>query len=83
MNKKDLAEILKYSSSEWIYVVTYKNELLQLFCPFKVAALISIGNLNKGQVLSVSKVKVTKELVVVFVIEKRAYYYYHFNILID
>jgi hypothetical protein len=83
MNRKDLGELLKYSSSEWIYVVTYRNELLQLFCPFRIVVLTSVGGLYKGQILHVSMVKVTKDLVTVFLINGDAYYFYHFEILID
>ena len=78
-----MAEQLKYSSSECIYIITYNNILKQLFTPFKVAALSSIGVLNKGQIVWVEQVKVTMELKTVFVIEGSAYYYYHFDILIE
>jgi len=83
MNKQDLAEQLKYSSSQWLYVVTWNNLLKQLFTPFRVSVLKPIGTLSKGQVVWVGQVKVTLELKTVFVIDGRAYYYYHFNILID
>jgi hypothetical protein len=83
MDKNELAEQLKYSSSEWLYVVTWNNLLKQLFCPFKVAVLNSIGALKKGQVVWVQQVKVTMELKTVFVIDGSAYYYYHFDVLID
>ena len=83
MNKQELAEQLKYSSSEYLYIVTWNNMLKQLFCPFRVAALASIGMLNKGQIVWVEQVKVTMELKTVFVIEGSAYYYYHFDILIE
>ena len=83
MNKQDLGEQLKYSSSQWLYVVTWNNLLKQLFTPFRVSVLKPIGNLNKGQIVWVEQVKVTMELKTVFVIEGSAYYYYHFDILID
>jgi hypothetical protein len=83
MNKQDLSEQLKYSSSEWIYIVTYNNVLKQLFCPFRVFVLKSVGSLRQGQIASVEAVKVTMELKTVFVIDGSAYYYFHFDILID
>ncbi len=83
MNKQDLAEQLKYSSSQWLYVVTWNNLLKQLICPFRASVLKPIGNLNKGQIVWVEQVKVTMELKTVFVIEGSAYYYYHFDILIE
>jgi hypothetical protein len=83
MNKQDLAEQLKYSSSEWIYIVTWNNLLKQLFTPFRVTVLKSVGSLSEGQIVWVEAVKVTIELKTVFVIEGSAYFYYHFTILID
>ena len=83
MNKQELAEQLKYSSSECLYIITYNNILKQLFIPFKVSVLANIGALNKGQIVWVEQVKVTMELKTVFVIEGSAYYYYHFDILIE
>jgi|TARA_B110000093_G_C12886257_1_gene374111 hypothetical protein len=83
MDKQNLAFQLNYSSSQWLYVVTWNNILKQLFCPFKVIVLSQIGTLNKGQIVWVEAVKVTIELKTVFIVKQQAYYYYHFDILID
>ncbi len=83
MNKHDLAEQLKYSSSQWLYVVTWYNLLKQLFTPFRVCVLKPIGSLSKGQIVWVEAVKVTMELKTVFVIDGSAYYYYHFDIIVE
>jgi hypothetical protein len=81
MTRKQLAEMLKYSSSRELYIVTWDNRLIHLFCPFKVIVLYQIDTLNKDQVVSVEEVKVTLELITVYIINKKAYYYYHFDIL--
>ena len=83
MDKQDLAEQLKYSSSKWVYIVSWNNLLKQMFCPFRVAVLKSVGPLKKGQIVWVQQVKVTMELKTVFVIDGSAYFYCHFDILID
>lgn len=83
MNDKELAELLKYSSSKELYVVTWNNMLKLLFCPFKVKANRNIGMLKKGQEIMVDEVKVTQELQTVYIIKNVAYYYYHFDIVID
>ena len=83
MNRKDLAEQLKYSSSKWLYVVAWNNLLKQLFCPFKASVLSQIGPLQLGQIVYVQEVNVTSELKTVFIVDGSAYYYYHFNILLD
>jgi hypothetical protein len=82
MTKKDLAELLKYSSPREIYVITWNNILKRLFCPFRVKVLQDIGMLKKGQTVLVQEVKVTFELKTVYIIDNQAYYYYHFNILV-
>ena len=83
MDKNELAEQLKYSSSQWLYVVTWNSILKQLFCPFRVSVIDTIGELEAGQVVLVKEVKVTLDLKTVFIIDSNAYFYYHFNIIID
>jgi hypothetical protein len=82
MTKKDLAELLKYSSPKELWVITWNNILKRLFCPFRVKVLQDIGTLKKGQIVLVQEVKVTFELKTVYIIDNQAYHYYHFNILV-
>lgn len=83
MNDKELAELLKYSSSKELFVVTWNNLLILLFCPFKVKVIHNIGMLKKGQKVMVEEVKVTMDLQTVYIIKNVAYYYYHFDIILD
>ena len=83
MNQKYLVELLKYSSPFSILVVTYKNELIELFCPFTVYIKQDIGELLKGDKASVSLVKLSTNLKTVFIIEDKAYYYFYFDIMIE
>ena len=81
MTKRELAELLKYSSPREIYVITHYNVLKRVFCPFPVTVLQEIGVLKRGQIVLVDEIKVTLELKTVYNIDNEAYYYYHFNIL--
>ncbi|RKS55885.1 hypothetical protein BC962_0859 [Gillisia mitskevichiae] len=81
MTEQELAEILKYSSPNTLYVVAWNNLLTQLFCPFKVIVKHHIGELKIGQKVWVDNVKVTSSLTTVFIVKGRAYYFYHFEIL--
>jgi hypothetical protein len=83
MDKNELAEQLKYSSSDCLLIVTWKNLLKQMFCPFRVLVMTDIGPLKKGQIVWVQQVKVTMELKTVFVIDGGAYFFSYFDILID
>ncbi|MFD2891709.1 hypothetical protein ACFS5J_06760 [Flavobacterium chuncheonense] len=82
MNKKELAETLKYASPRVIYVVTWNNLLKKLFCPFQVKVIHDIGALRIGDIVFVEAVKVNLELKTVYIIQGKAYYYYHFEIIV-
>ena len=82
MTKKELAELLKYSSPLEIYVITWKNTLIKLHCPFEVLVLQDIGTLKKNQIVFVDEIKVTLELKTVYIINSEAYYYNRFNIML-
>ena len=83
MNERQLAELLKYSSPNELYIVTWNNLLKLLFTPFKVIVMDDLEKLAKGRVVWVEEVKVTKELKTVYIIKGKAYYYHHFEILAD
>lgn len=82
MKKKELIELLKYSSPESIWVVNYQNKLRELKCPFRVRAKYKIGRLEMGDVYFVTYVKLATNLKVVFMVDGLPYFYYHFEILI-
>ena len=81
MNDKQLAEILKYSSPNTLYIVTWNNLLKLLYCPFEVVMKHSIGDFKEGEKVLVEAVKVTTEIKTVFIVKGRAYFYYHFEII--
>lgn len=83
MNDKELAELLKYSNSKELWIVTYNNLLKLLFCPFKVLVKHNISTLKTGQVVWVEEVKITSELKTVYIIKGVAYYYNHFDLIVD
>lgn len=81
MNKERLSDILRYSNSDEILVVDITNRVAVLKCPFNVMALEDVGELLKSQIYDVEQIKVTPQLVTLFIIDKRAYYYFHFDII--
>jgi hypothetical protein len=83
MDEKQLADLLKYSNSKQLYIVTWNNILKLMFCPFKVKLLLNVGNLKKGQVVWVDEVKITQELKTVYIINGQAYYYHYFDIIVE
>ena len=83
MNEKQLAEILRYSSPNELYIVTWNNLLKLLITPFKVLVVEDVGGFKKGTVVWVQEVKVTMELKTVYIIKGRAYNYTHFEIITE
>ncbi len=83
MDYEKLSEILRFSTPRSLYIVTWNNLLKELFCPFKVKVINAIGNLEVDQIVWVEEIKVTPELKTVYVIDKTAYYYFHFDIMLD
>ena len=81
MNEKQLGYLLKYSSPNELYIVTWNNLLKLLITPFKVFVINDVGALKKGELVLVSEVKITMELKTVYIINGRAYYYHHFEII--
>jgi hypothetical protein len=81
INDDELAELLKYISPFEIYIVNGENELECLKVPFKVLVKYNIGVLVKDEIVLVDKVKITKDLISVYVVKNQSYYCYHFVIL--
>jgi hypothetical protein len=82
MTRKQLAEVLKYSSPNIIYVVAWNNILQKVFCPFQVQVLENIGNLKKGELVIVDAVKVDLQLKTIYIINSQAYYYHYFDFIL-
>ena len=83
MNDDEIAELLRYSSPKELYIVSWNNLLQILFCPFKVIVLDGIGELKQGEFYWVEEVKVTRDLTTVFLIKNQAYFYHHFDFVLD
>ncbi len=81
MDEKILAVILKYSTPNSLLIVDHNKKLKEKVCPFKVRVLRRLENFNKDDIVVVTSVRVTRELITVFIISGKAYYYYHFDII--
>ncbi|GAA3632188.1 hypothetical protein [Flavivirga jejuensis] len=84
MAKKDKQlDKLMYCSSSKLMIVTEKNKLKELYCPFYVRAKYSIMGLRKGQKIGVEAVKIDTNHKMVYVIMNRTFYYHHFEIVLN
>ncbi|WP_405378233.1 hypothetical protein [Nonlabens sp. Asnod3-A02] len=81
MTDEEIAKVLKYSSPNTMLIVNITSRLAELNCPFRVQVIQAIGLYSVGQILTVSSVKVTKDLITVYIISGLAYHYFHFDII--
>jgi hypothetical protein len=81
MKSKYFNSILKYCSPKVLYIINTHRRLDKRICPFEVRARLDVGDLRRGDIMSVESIKVTQDLVTVFIVNHKAYYYYHFDIL--
>jgi hypothetical protein len=82
MPPDELKEIDKICSPYSILVIKANGELIRLDCPFTVVVIVAIDNLGLNQTVKVLQVKVDRHLILVYIINSRAYHYYHFAILL-
>ena len=82
MSKEDIEAINKYCSPDSCLIVTYKGELMRLYCPFDVLVIIKIDTYVPGDRLKVTQVKMDSSLILVYIIKGKGYYYFNFLILI-
>ena len=76
-----IKEIFKYVKTDSILIIDRNGKLRRLVCPFMVLVIVDVPPLKKGQEKIVIAVKVAENLVDVYIIKDRAFYYYNFRIL--
>ena len=81
MNKKILEEINKHCKPNSILIITNDGTLKRLYVPFKVVCIRAVITYQIGDVLIVNAVKVSVDLIMVYVIDGKALFYYYFKIL--
>lgn len=81
MTDEEIADLMKYSSPNEIFIVNKSDRIVKLNCPFNVKVKYNIGELLKDEIVLVTKVKLTRELHSAYVIKNQAYYCHHFIII--
>ena len=77
-----LAFILKHALSNEIWIINTQGEIQCLKTPFKVIVIKEIGLLTIDSIVQVTEVKVTQELITIFRIHNKYYYYSYFKIIL-
>lgn len=85
MERKDklkyIEEIFKVCNTNSILIINKKGQLERINCPFLVRVIISVPPLKVGDVESVTEVKLSMELIDVYIIKGKAYYHFNFSII--
>jgi hypothetical protein len=81
-NKRILAAINEVCTPDSLLIIDKKGRLRRLYCPFKVITIYSFSFYSKNTLVEVVAVKVTPDLLLVYVIGQVAYPYYLFKIIL-
>lgn len=81
MTKRILKELHKWCSGDSILIVGLSGLLLRLYCPFTVECIIEDNGIIIGHIYKVERVAISHNLRLVFIINSRPYFYYHFAVL--
>ena len=79
--KKYINDIFKHCKTDSILIINHIGHLERLYCPFYVRVIVDVHILKKGSVKAVKAVKMSLELIDVYIIESKAYYHYNFRLL--
>lgn len=76
-----LDEIKKYTDPYSLLAISGKK-LIRIRCPFRVQVLIDYADWKKGEIVSVERIMVTRDLMMVYVIQGRGYHFFLFRIML-
>jgi len=79
--KRYIEEIFKYCKIDSILVINKSGSLERLDCPFEVLVIQDVGELEKGLICLVIAVKLDLQLIDVYIIRNKAYYYFNFKVI--
>ena len=80
-NKRIIEEINRYCQPNSLLIIDRKGILRRLYCPFKVKVISHIHYLRMNDVVDVLAVKISSDLVLLYVIQQLAYPYFYFIII--
>ena len=81
-NKRLLEEINKFCSPNSLLIIDKQGVLRRLICPFKVRVIIDTQVEKKGQEVYVLAVKISDELILLYLVDRTLYPYYFFIIIL-
>ena len=77
---KIIKEIYKYCDTDSILVIDGEGQIRRIYCPFAVICIIDVDKIIKGDHAIVTAVKIARNLLLVYVIDQKNYYYFYFKV---
>jgi len=81
--KKYIEETFRICRTDNLLVVTKKGEIKRIYCPFWALVIRDVPGLQKGDVELVSAIKMNLELIDIYIVKDKAYYYFNFSLWIQ
>jgi len=76
--KKYIRELFELVDTYSILIINKDNQLIRLNVPFTVLVVRDVPGLEKGDLGSVTAIKMDLKLIDIYVIKGKPYYYYNF-----
>ena len=76
--KKYIKELFELVDTHSILIINKDNQLVRLNVPFTVLVVREVPGLRKGDLGSVTAIKMDLKLIDIYVVKGRPYYYYNF-----
>lgn len=87
MNDKEKREYIRklfeVVSSDSILILDKDNRLIRVNCPFTVLVAFKVPGLNIGDVEAVTAVRMSIDLIDVYIINRQPYYHYNFILWLE
>jgi hypothetical protein len=82
-HKKYIRELFEVVSNQDILIVNKDNQLIRLNVPFTVLVVRQVPGLRKGDVGSVTAIRMDVKLLDIYIVNGRPYYYYNFILYLE
>ena len=76
--RRYIEEIFKLCKTDSILIINKWDMLERRLCPFLVIVIKDVPPLNEGDVVWVAAVRMSLELIDVYIVQNKAYNYYNF-----
>ena len=78
--KKYIKELFEVVDTHSILIINKDNQLIRLNVPFTVLVVVDVPGLKKGDLGSVTAIKMDLSLIDIYIINGKSYYCFNFQI---